>query len=184
MISRAMVARKPGSPGRARRKPLKPFAQGVPECFGEPVVTYSCGFFIPTRGYGCDEHPAFPAPSAFRGTLLGTARARCAPREGIVMIAYPGCDEIRSIYPLRRKCAPSPALAGEGGVGVFPQEPTGRGDRLPPPAALWRAIALPSASTSPASGRGEVNVPTDRLDEKPRSSCGPSFETPLRGFLG
>jgi hypothetical protein len=27
------------SPGRARRKPLKPFAQGMPECFGEPVVT-------------------------------------------------------------------------------------------------------------------------------------------------
>src|SRR5450756_1373403 len=27
--------------------------------------------------------------------------------------------------------------------------------REPPPAALWRAIALPSASTSPASGRGK-----------------------------
>jgi len=32
MICKAMVARKPGSPGRARRKPLKPFARGMPEC--------------------------------------------------------------------------------------------------------------------------------------------------------
>src|SRR5512135_2101423 len=28
-----MVARKPGSPGRSRRKPLKPFARGMPERF-------------------------------------------------------------------------------------------------------------------------------------------------------
>jgi hypothetical protein len=30
------------SPGRLRRKPLKPFAQGVPDLFGEPVVTLTC----------------------------------------------------------------------------------------------------------------------------------------------
>jgi hypothetical protein len=40
-----MVARKPGSPGRARRKPLKPFAQGRPIAKGVPVVTILVCFF-------------------------------------------------------------------------------------------------------------------------------------------
>src|SRR5579864_8198649 len=41
----AMVTIKPGSPGRARRKPLKPFAQGMPGVSGEPVVNNSVCFF-------------------------------------------------------------------------------------------------------------------------------------------
>jgi len=49
-----MVARKPGSPGRARRKPLKPFAQGRPGVSGEPVVTtLVCFVLFRTRGCGC-----------------------------------------------------------------------------------------------------------------------------------
>jgi hypothetical protein len=51
------------SPGRARRKPLKPFARGKPALLAKPVVTCSCAFFC-TRGCGCGWHPAFPAPSA------------------------------------------------------------------------------------------------------------------------
>jgi hypothetical protein len=31
--------KKARSPGRARRKPLKPLAQGMPDRSGEPVVT-------------------------------------------------------------------------------------------------------------------------------------------------
>ena len=38
-------------------------AQGVPDRFGEPVVTYSCATLHRTRGCGCVGHPAFPAPS-------------------------------------------------------------------------------------------------------------------------
>jgi hypothetical protein len=38
-------------------------AQGVPDRFGEPVVTYSCAILHRTRGCGCVGHPAFPAPS-------------------------------------------------------------------------------------------------------------------------
>src|SRR3954453_1711556 len=51
------------SPGRARRKPLKPLRAGMPGETGEPrgddtrVV-----LFFPTRGCGCIEHPAFPTP--------------------------------------------------------------------------------------------------------------------------
>jgi len=45
----------------------KTIAQGMPECFGEPVVTNSCAFFHCMRGCGCITHPAFPAPSSFEG---------------------------------------------------------------------------------------------------------------------
>ena len=42
--------KKARSPGRARRKPLKPFAQGVPDRFGVPVVTMLvCLHFSHTR---------------------------------------------------------------------------------------------------------------------------------------
>src|SRR6267378_4457826 len=59
-----MVANKPGSPGRARRKPLKPLRAGMPGDSGVLVVTRvrstntKC-----TRGRGCNGHPAFPTPS-------------------------------------------------------------------------------------------------------------------------
>jgi hypothetical protein len=33
------------SPGRARRKPLKPLRAGMPGCSGGPVVTNSCAFY-------------------------------------------------------------------------------------------------------------------------------------------
>jgi hypothetical protein len=52
------------SPGRARRKPLKPLRAGMPGDSGVLVVTRvrstntKC-----TRGRGCNGHPAFPTPS-------------------------------------------------------------------------------------------------------------------------
>jgi hypothetical protein len=52
------------SPGRARRKPLKPLRAGTPGDSGVLVVTRvrstntKC-----TRGRGCNGHPAFPTPS-------------------------------------------------------------------------------------------------------------------------
>src|SRR3981081_4544418 len=52
------------SPGRARRKPLKPLRAGTPGDSGVLVVTRvrstntKC-----TRGRGCSGHPAFPTPS-------------------------------------------------------------------------------------------------------------------------
>src|SRR5580692_2773556 len=55
------------SPGRARSKPLKPFAQGMPECLGEPVVTNSCAFLLCTRGCGCADAPGIPCALGFWG---------------------------------------------------------------------------------------------------------------------
>src|SRR5207245_3845698 len=54
------------SPGRARYKPLKPLRREGRVISATPVVTTLC--FLPMhRGRGCGEHPAFPAPSVFRG---------------------------------------------------------------------------------------------------------------------
>jgi hypothetical protein len=60
----ATVAKEPGHRGEHEIS-RNTIAQGVPDCFGVPVVTCSCAFFICTRGCGCGVHPAFPAPSVF-----------------------------------------------------------------------------------------------------------------------
>src|SRR5579872_751193 len=58
--------KKARSPGRARRKALKPSRRECRNVFGEPVVTNSCAFFFCARGCGRARRPAFPAPSVFR----------------------------------------------------------------------------------------------------------------------
>ena len=57
-------------------------AQGRPDDFGGPVVTCSCAFSIRTRGYGCAEHPAFPAPSRSSRDISDANLGCTAPREG------------------------------------------------------------------------------------------------------
>ncbi len=52
------------SPGRARRKPLKPLRAGMPGDSGVLVVTRVRSTTTKcTRGCGCSGHPAFPTPS-------------------------------------------------------------------------------------------------------------------------
>jgi hypothetical protein len=63
----ATVAKEPGHRGEHEIS-CKPPRRECRKCFGEPVVTNSCGFLFPTRGCGCAKHPAFPAPSDLRGT--------------------------------------------------------------------------------------------------------------------
>ena len=59
--------------------------------------------------------------------------------------------------PLAGESLPPTGSGGWGGGASAKR--AARVDRLPPPATLWRAIALPSVSTSPARGRGEENQP-------------------------
>jgi hypothetical protein len=69
-------------------------AQGVPDRFGEPVVTYSRATLHRTRGCGCVGHPAFPVPYLLRGTsfLHHSGAIRCGNAE-----AYPpGCLKFES----------------------------------------------------------------------------------------
>src|SRR5882757_9958310 len=54
------------SPGRARRKPLKPLRGECRAFSGVTVVTNARAFYT-TRAAGRIGRPAFPAPSDFRG---------------------------------------------------------------------------------------------------------------------
>ena len=75
-------ANKPGTPGRSRIS-RDTIAQGMPDCFGVPVVTCLRAFFHCTQGCGCDKHPAFPAPSFLRGSEVhGITRTLFASRQG------------------------------------------------------------------------------------------------------
>jgi hypothetical protein len=56
--------KKARSPGRARKKPLKPLRREG-RVSRRTCGDYSCAFYLCTRGCGCGGHPAFPAPSVF-----------------------------------------------------------------------------------------------------------------------
>jgi hypothetical protein len=63
------------TPGRARYKPQNHCA-GKAGMFRRTCITRVLLRFLPcTRDCGCDEHPAFPAPSVFGGHEGGIARA-------------------------------------------------------------------------------------------------------------
>jgi hypothetical protein len=121
-----MVARKPGSPGRARRKPLKPFAQGRPIAKGVPVVTEACvSFRFARKAMGAIFAPAFPAPSVLGRTseIHGSGALRRESNK-------PWIDESKSLktWQSRLSCTglshiavhlsyPSPAKASGGCIG-------------------------------------------------------------------
>jgi hypothetical protein len=73
------------------KETVKTIAQGMPECIGLPVVTYSCGFFISTRGYGCDRAPGIPCALCFPrdvvsqdpGAMRAAGLRRCVQREAV-----------------------------------------------------------------------------------------------------
>src|SRR5216683_7142683 len=69
------------SPGRARRKPLKPLRREGRMIPPTPVVSTPV-LFCCTGGRGCGGHPAFPAPSVFRRDKFDANLGRIAPRDG------------------------------------------------------------------------------------------------------
>jgi hypothetical protein len=73
------VTKRNSSPGRARRKPLKPLRGESRVNSGVLVVTTLC--LLPMhRGCGCSGHPAFPAPSILRRDNVHANLGRIAPR--------------------------------------------------------------------------------------------------------
>src|SRR5438128_8442280 len=76
----ATVAKEPGHRGERviSRKPLRREGRIVSANLWR---LRSCAFLFCTRGYGCGGHPAFPAPSNFRGTKLSHDSGCITPRE-------------------------------------------------------------------------------------------------------
>jgi hypothetical protein len=91
---------KPGSPGRARRKPLKPFVQGVPDRFGVPVVTtLVCSFCFACEAAGASSARHSLHPPISEGKTSGKTRALC--------VARPWCRVL-----MRRLSSSSPRMRG------------------------------------------------------------------------
>jgi hypothetical protein len=80
------VAKERGSPGRARRKPLKPLRAGMPDVSGEPVVTNSCVYLHFTREAAgmrshvsqrhCERSEAIQLSSLLRAKQAGLLRRK------------------------------------------------------------------------------------------------------------
>jgi hypothetical protein len=111
--------KKARSPGRARRKPLKPLRRECRLVSGEPVVTNSCAFSFRTRGCGCIGHPAFPAPSFLsRVTSMHSSDANCvAGMRGRVCYSDVMPVQKREAR-LRARCRGHPRLASRSSKDV------------------------------------------------------------------
>ena len=75
MACEATVTKRSWTPGRARTSQLTPSRREGRVAPVEPVVSTLVCFFHCTRGRGCNQHPVFPAPSAFEGQLRCKTRA-------------------------------------------------------------------------------------------------------------
>src|SRR5205814_5202503 len=92
MIRESDGGKKARSPGRARRKPLKPFARGMPGEAGVTVVDNSCAFLFCMRGCGRIDRPAFPAPLISRAGQIRSKLGR--PRREIAQVWPVRCFDI------------------------------------------------------------------------------------------
>jgi hypothetical protein len=93
------------SPGRARRKPLKPLRRESRTASAEPVCSCAfCYVHLGTRDRGCSAHPAFPAPSSFLGAMfMQTSGAVCRENAESYSIVAPATGS--------RECAPDDRLS-------------------------------------------------------------------------
>src|SRR6185312_7425391 len=89
---------------------VKTIARGMPGVSGVTVVTNSRVFFY-TRGCGCVERPAFPAPSVSRGRDVDAKLARNARRD----------REAVSVLPLHTPSFRDAPL-GAGPESILPAE--------------------------------------------------------------
>src|ERR1700716_4308456 len=88
------------SPGRARRKPLKPLRAGTSGDSGVLVVTRVRSTTTKcTRGRGCNGHPAFPTPSmGGRFSKASGASRREDERVCLVVIASAAKQSMLSLW--------------------------------------------------------------------------------------
>jgi hypothetical protein len=89
--------KKARSPGRVRNKPLKPIARGMPDCFGEPVVTtLVCSFCFACEAAGASR-TRYALRPLLSGVTFGKARAgHAAGTRSRVTSADIMCDVINS----------------------------------------------------------------------------------------
>ena len=80
LLAVTTVANKPGTPGRTRIS-RNTIAQGMPDCFGVPVVTCLRAFFIARKAAGAPSARHSLRPLTFRGTPTMHHPGEITPRE-------------------------------------------------------------------------------------------------------
>jgi hypothetical protein len=142
--------KKARSPGRARRKPLKPLRAGMPGDSG--VLVYLCAFYYTkrTRGCGCSGHPAFPTPSSGGREINATSGA--SRRENKVV-----CRTLStSLRGAKRRSNPFFLFAATWiasrslSSGAPSRDPLARND------GIKTVVATPSAVIARESGRSSI----------------------------
>src|ERR1700727_81710 len=88
-LLRGNGGKKARSPGRARSKPLKPFAQGRPGHSGEPVVTNSYAFYLWHTRLRVHQAPGFPCALSSRARMI-KARAGDVARARLLVSRHSG----------------------------------------------------------------------------------------------
>src|SRR5262245_59482800 len=89
--TQATVARKPGHRGE-RGVSRKPIAQGMPDCFGEPVVTNSCAFYVAHEAAGASITRHSLRPLIIRGTTMVQNSGDACRENAEVCLIKPGDD--------------------------------------------------------------------------------------------
>jgi hypothetical protein len=103
----ATVARKPGSPGRARRTPLKPLRREG-RMFRRTCGDYARVLFILHTGLWVRWTPGFPCALHFGRSNFSMPRA-CQPRERTLLLALLFDSGIRT-YPIHARSVAAYAL--------------------------------------------------------------------------
>ena len=141
--------KKARSPGRSRRKPLKPLRAGMPGDFRCDRCEYSCAFLTTISHTRLRVHwaPGIPARPLFEGRKVSsTPRAHCAARS--------------------RSC-------------IYSSEPQYFGDGGGPPLPLWERVGVRgyglSIERNPSPG-SHLSMRSD-LSHKGRGDTKPGFKT-------
>jgi hypothetical protein len=92
--------------GETTKQPLKPLARGMPDCFGEPVVTNSCVYLHSHARLWVHRAPGIPCALSFRGERF------CKTRAQIRAAGMQGCDLL--FETLRRRALFDPSSSRGG----------------------------------------------------------------------
>src|SRR6478609_1686755 len=106
---------------KSTKETVKTIVQEMPDVSGGPVVTNAQCFLHYTRGCGCTERPAFPAPSTIWAKLFCKTRAKCVARmRRRVSLLPPPCGEGRGGGAKAGAvlCGPRPRPLSAGGRGA------------------------------------------------------------------
>src|SRR6195256_5283764 len=164
------------SPGRARRKPLKPLRAGTSGDSGVLVVTRVRSTTTKcTRGRGCNGHPAFPTPSLGERFINGSGawRGEVANVCLAVRVFSRHCERSEAIHSSFTRRDGLLRFARNDGLRAMAQHGTPHSQSSSPAngSAEWPPCVLPLQSAHEAAGALGIR-------HSPRPLWAEDFSTP------